>query len=305
MRDNLNKTIELYYYHDGLKQCGPFTKEELKQKGIKKDTLIWHKNFTYWQKAELIPKLKELFKKDIASKTSDKIPAVNTPPPFSPKYIKEVRIAVLPRRSKILMLISAVLGLLIITGIFAAKYRKDEANYQAQAAISGIELGKGQENLTSGTDPQIAVEKMLEEFEMNGKKKEKEEEKEIELNKNKKAVRNNFRDYITVKENKYTHKEIGGIYDLSIKVSNTSKFPIDIVEVCISYIKANGNIHKVEKIYFENINPGSAISLKAPNSERGKKVSLAITSITSRSINFCYRKDEDISNKGDDPYYCK
>ena len=304
MRDNLNKTIELYYYHDGLKQCGPFTKEELKQKGIKKDTLIWHKNFTYWQKAELIPKLKELFKKDIVSETNDIIPAVNTPPPFSPKYIKEVRIAVLPRRSKILMLISTALGLLIITGVFATKYRKDKANHRAQAAISGIELGKAQENLKNGTDPQIAVEKMLEEFETNGKVKEKEEEKEKELNKNKKAVRNNFRYYITAKENNYTHKEIGGIYDLNIKVNNTSKFPIDTVEVSVSYIKANGNIHKVEKIYFENINPGSAISLKAPNSERGKEVGLAITSITSRAINFCYRKDE-ISNNEDDPYYCK
>ncbi len=57
-----------YFYSDGQEQLGPLKAEELKEKKINKDTLVWCEGMEDWQKAGDVEELKFLF--------------VATPPPL-------------------------------------------------------------------------------------------------------------------------------------------------------------------------------------------------------------------------------
>lgn len=58
---------QYYIVEDGVKK-GPFSLEELKNLPFERNTLVWHKGFDKWQKAEEVKELKELLS--------------NTPPPI-------------------------------------------------------------------------------------------------------------------------------------------------------------------------------------------------------------------------------
>jgi len=51
-----------FYLEENGQQVGPFTYEELKAKGIKRDTLIWTEGFDSWTKAENVAILKDLLR---------------------------------------------------------------------------------------------------------------------------------------------------------------------------------------------------------------------------------------------------
>lgn len=51
-----------YYYAIGKEQFGPFSLEELKEKNLIRDTLVWHDKRKDWIEAERIEELAILFK---------------------------------------------------------------------------------------------------------------------------------------------------------------------------------------------------------------------------------------------------
>lgn len=53
--------MEKYFYTDGTNNFGPFTIEELKEKGITKETNVWLHVPGEWRKAGTIPELNDLF----------------------------------------------------------------------------------------------------------------------------------------------------------------------------------------------------------------------------------------------------
>ncbi len=53
--------MNTYFIKDENNECGPFTIEQLKLKGINKTTPVWHAAFKDWRRAENIFELKELF----------------------------------------------------------------------------------------------------------------------------------------------------------------------------------------------------------------------------------------------------
>jgi hypothetical protein len=53
--------MKKYFYSDGTKEFGPFTIEELKEKGLTRETNVWFHELGEWKKAGTIPELKELF----------------------------------------------------------------------------------------------------------------------------------------------------------------------------------------------------------------------------------------------------
>jgi len=55
--------MKKYFYHDGQDQVGPFELEELKQKQINRDTLIWFEGIEDWTKASKLPELEDFFPK--------------------------------------------------------------------------------------------------------------------------------------------------------------------------------------------------------------------------------------------------
>jgi hypothetical protein len=46
-----------YYYTDGTTNYGPFTLDELKQKNITRDTLVWYAGLASWKRAGELPEL--------------------------------------------------------------------------------------------------------------------------------------------------------------------------------------------------------------------------------------------------------
>lgn len=52
--------MKKYYLHDGANQSGPFDKEELKLKNIKKTTAIWYEGLTEWTTAGQIAELQDV-----------------------------------------------------------------------------------------------------------------------------------------------------------------------------------------------------------------------------------------------------
>ena len=56
-RQNMKK----YFYSDGTNNFGPFTIEELKEKEITRETMIWFQELGEWKKADTIQELNNLF----------------------------------------------------------------------------------------------------------------------------------------------------------------------------------------------------------------------------------------------------
>jgi hypothetical protein len=65
--------MKAYFLHDGNQKTGPFSFDELKQKGIEATTMIWFDGLSSWVKAGEIPELKEILLK--------------SPPPLSKQTI--------------------------------------------------------------------------------------------------------------------------------------------------------------------------------------------------------------------------
>ena len=63
--------MKQYYYSDGQQQIGPISKEDLKLKGITKETLVWCDGLNEWTKAGSVDDLADLF------------PNIPTPPPIA------------------------------------------------------------------------------------------------------------------------------------------------------------------------------------------------------------------------------
>jgi len=60
--------MKKYFLHNGKDQHGPYSLDELKQKGLTAKTMIWFDGISSWTEAQFIPELKEF--------------ATATPPPF-------------------------------------------------------------------------------------------------------------------------------------------------------------------------------------------------------------------------------
>ena len=59
-----DKKMKQYYYLDGQKQYGPFSKTMLKSLGVTEDTLVWYEGLSDWKNAKDIEDLSDLFQKD-------------------------------------------------------------------------------------------------------------------------------------------------------------------------------------------------------------------------------------------------
>ncbi|MGB4205819.1 MAG: CD225/dispanin family protein [Bacteroidales bacterium] len=53
--------MKKYYYSDGTNQFGPFTLEELRNKNITRETLVWFPELSRWKPAGTIPELATIF----------------------------------------------------------------------------------------------------------------------------------------------------------------------------------------------------------------------------------------------------
>ncbi len=197
------------------------------------------------------------------------------PPPFA-KTPPEFKPTTPPKRKKTLLLILSILAFLFVIWVIV---------YALGSNTSSIFTG-------SSSDDTVSIQQQ------------KEIEQIQDLTQKNREIRNNWKQYIKAISNDYTYNKLGGISNLRIKVSNTSAYPLDEVQVRVDYLKSNGNIFKQEQLRFSNIAPGSFKELEAPASSRGKSVTHSITMIQAKSFKFCYDSARLVKVKSNDPFWC-
>ena len=94
--------------------------------------------------------------------------------------------------------------------------------------------------------------------------------------------------YISLVTGRYTTGIFGGISSFPVTVTNNSSVMMDLVTVNIDYIQNNEKIFKTEHISFNDLEAGETVTIKAPKSPRGVKVSTRIHVIISRQIDLSY-----------------
>lgn len=98
------------------------------------------------------------------------------------------------------------------------------------------------------------------------------------------SIRENIANYVSVETGSIKIKGLGGIGNLSVVVSNTSSYKLDLVRVRIDYIKDNGGIFKSEYLDFNSINAEGRVILNAPDSRRGTSVNYSVVAIKSYEL---------------------
>lgn len=87
----------------------------------------------------------------------------------------------------------------------------------------------------------------------------------------------NLEKEVNIKTNQYKVGAFGGITGLECTLVNDSKFALDVVEVEVQYIQANDKVFKTERLAFRDVGAGTRLTIAAPTSTRGIKVTSKIT----------------------------
>ena len=265
--------MKKYFIHNGLNEQGPLDIEQLKLEPLKKETPIWYDGLQNWTTVGEIDELKFLF----VTKPSPPPFVKPTPPKYQePSISSSINTLKLPKNKSLLFPI-IIGGLILIGGIIGLN------TYQKSVIVDTFVAMKQNEDASKESERQrINI---------------------ANTEKNKK-YRNNWGDYISSTSNRYSYREIGGIFELEVIITNNTEYMLDEVDVQVGYIKDNGSYFKTEIVRVYNINAHSAKSQKAPESERGKSVDMTINGITSRKMHFCYQLGSGAKNL-EDPYFCK
>lgn len=141
--------MKKYFLHNGKEQHGPYSLDELKQKGLTAKTMIWFDGISNWTEAQFIPELKEF--------------ATATPPPFEKTnpinqtfdkakkvldkdYVNKIEEKI-PNNTgkkvfKYSLIVLAILGLaFIINMLMPSQERKEKNNAEEFIKINEIKLG--------------------------------------------------------------------------------------------------------------------------------------------------------------------
>ncbi|MEN9511211.1 MAG: hypothetical protein RLZZ370_1030, partial [Bacteroidota bacterium] len=132
--------------------------------------------------------------------------------------------------------------------------------------------------------------------------KEQEEAKAAEAKKQKEA-RQNWTSFLTAEVDSYTPVSLGGFTDIRVAVRNAGAYPIDVVEVQVSYWTANNYLFKSETVQLNNIASGNTGFAYPPDSQRGSRLTAEIVRVTARAFQFCY-DGYATGGQADDPYRC-
>ncbi|PIF34668.1 hypothetical protein CLU81_5329 [Flavobacterium sp. 9] len=120
-----------------------------------------------------------------------------------------------------------------------------------------------------------------------------------------KQIRNSWKDYIKISTNDYNYFDLGGVENLKIICKNDTPYKLDVVYVDVCYIIDDGTCYKTEELTFNNVPPNSEMSLDAPNSPRGKRISVDVLEMYSDELNFLYNLTTALPDGTNDPYFSK
>ncbi len=69
---------------------------------------------------------------------------------------------------------------------------------------------------------------------------------------------------------------VGGIKNIELRLSNPSPVKFSSVTVQVNYYKGKGGLYSSERVYFSPVGPNSSLTRKAPNSNRGTRLTTRI-----------------------------
>jgi hypothetical protein len=237
-----------FYFSDGEDQFGPFSIDELKNKKITKDTLIWYEGLDDWKKANKIEELSMLFK--------------SIPPPIKKAIVpppRPLQHNYSPEKTKISneRIIAYVIGGIVCFFALVTIYQRNQTK----------------------TIQQVKAE-TLQAVEQN------QQEKQFFAQKQKANTQDIINELYKVKEEVFSHqfRALGGVTDIQIKMNNPTRFKFTYIKVDVSHYKANGNFYKTDEIYFYNVEPYSTQIESAPDSDRGIRLNTNITAYESPDL---------------------
>jgi hypothetical protein len=120
--------MKKYFLHDGEKNIGPFTINELKDKKITKETPIWYEGLEDWTTAGEVEDLNSIFLLN-----SPTIPPIKkTPPPIKKVDNEEQNQTIFGLKKNLLYPISGIIILIVISLIFnlVQENKKEKINNQ-------------------------------------------------------------------------------------------------------------------------------------------------------------------------------
>ncbi|MFN7910420.1 MAG: DUF4339 domain-containing protein [Bacteroidota bacterium] len=140
--------MKKYFLHNGKEQHGPYSLDELQQKGLTAKTMVWFDGISNWTEAQFIPELKDF--------------VVSTPPPFEKAnpinqtfdkakkvldkdYVNKIEEKI-PNNTgkkvfKYSLIILALVGLVfIITKLMPTKEGKEKSDATEFLSLQGAEL---------------------------------------------------------------------------------------------------------------------------------------------------------------------
>lgn len=282
-----------YYFHDGQQEQGPYDIEQLKSQTLKKDTPIWYEGLESWTTFGEVEELKQLFAiKPTPPPLVKAVPEIKATPPKieQPSITAPSYEAAFPTKKKSLMVPLIVGGSLVVIGLISWLVYQ---NSEHTATIDNLQEKVTTQDNAIQTQQTQDAEKEAERQRIN-----------IANTEKNKKYRNNWSDYISATSNRYSYREIGGIFGLEVVITNNTEYMLDEVEVQVGYIKDNSDYFKSETVRVYNIPANSSKSQAAPDSERGKSVDMTINGITSKKMHFCYSPGN-WANNSEDPYFCK
>lgn len=273
------------FYSNGVDIFGPVSLEEFSKNRYYKSTLIWYEDLPGWVNIGDCAELRHLIGTMSTPSVDDPVPKSlpNLTPPLGP--IEPVK----SNRKYIFIAASLFVVLLILATVYFNSRVKPGESTTPVAADTATTHKDTVAVVDSNALKEAAIKEMAAKAE------------------EKKVYRKNWEKFIIAKPNEYTQREIGGIDDLKVIVSNNTPYKIDNLMVKVSYVKANGEAYQHEVMEFDNIEANENKELFAPKSDRGVKVTCAIISVRSSEMNFCINKeDKDFrKKKGEDPFQCE
>jgi hypothetical protein len=267
--------MKKFYLHDGNTQKGPYDIDELRQQNISPQTPVWFNTLEDWTPAGQVQELKELFD--------------SNPPPFRNTVSYKANHPPQPIKTTWIIALS-IASFAFIAIILIVNKRANQAADRSTVNSSTTAASKvgGKSEIDEKERQRIALENAQEIIN--------------------REYRNNWSKYITHKASDFEVGFFGGISDLKITVTNNTESIVDEVDIKIDYIKESGDLYETKEVAIANIQPGASKTVNAPETSRGIKIKTAISSITAKSLSFCYDLTKENQRKKAnslDPWKCR
>ena len=289
-----------YFIYDGFLELGPFDLEEIREQKLTKTTRIRYEDDDDWTTVEHMEELSEFVigqaepEQIILMPTSitQKVEPVAEPIKENKKSLKDK----LPLKP-LLLGIGLFLGIAIgSVGVFS---------YKPTPSVIVPAYHKPVKKVVAVAPPPVIPAEPQHETEPVAKPEEKPStQHHAVVNDKAKEIRKNWTKYITAINTSYAYGVLGGIDNLSVKFSNNTDYPLDVVTAKVTYIKANGKPWKSKLVSIYNIPPHSDKEEPLPKVIRGKSVQVSIQKVTSRKMHFNYDPSR-LTSDPSDPYYSK